>query len=285
MLNLIKKIQRKEKGGQPECRGHGNGRDPENLPKGQEPHAKPEVSRKILVVGRGERMDAAVMDYAVNLAARLGYDLISLSVNPAPGPEGRIFSPYRRHLRMKITQRAKAVGEDLKQKWARKGVCFEQVVKFGNPGKAVAEVNRQIKRIEFVITQAGIKEEEVAGELSLPVFSITGHQGERRMAKESDRRGSKPIGKTAGYGLAAAALYAGVFWHSDTVMRYFTKGAWYAALPIATVFIFSLVHGAFAHHLWEALGIQAAKRVQPRPAAAQRPVARRRPRPQLRIDT
>jgi hypothetical protein len=87
-----------------------------------------------------------------------------------------------------------------------------------------------------------------------------------------------------GFGLATAALYAAVFWNADTVMHYFTKGAWYAALPIATVLVFSFVHGAFSHHLWEVLGIQAPKRVAPRPTAAKRPAARRRPRPQLRID-
>ena len=237
------------------------------------------------MVGQGETLDAEVMDYAVNLAERLGYDLIALSVNPALGQKGRFFSPYRQHLREKFTQRALAAGEALKRKLALKGINFEQVVKFGDLGQAVADVNRQIKRIEFVITQAGIKEEEVTGEMSLPVFSISGYQGERTMAKESDSKGSRQIGKTVGLGIAAAALYAAVFLNTDTVMQYFTKGAWYAALPIATVFVVSFVHGAFANYLWEALGIQAPKRVQPRPTAAKRPVARKRPRPQLRIDT
>ena len=105
------------------------------------------------------------------------------------------------------------------------------------------------------------------------------------MARESDSRRIGLIGKTVGYGIAAAALYAAVFWNTDTVMHYFTKGAWYAALPIATVFVVSFVHGAFASYLWEALGIQAPKRVAPRPTVAKRPVVRKRPRPELRIDT
>jgi len=281
MLNFMKKIQGKEKGQQPESSHLAQGRTSE----GQEMSAKPEVSRKILVVSQGETLDTEVMDYAVNLAERLGYDLVALSVNPALGQKGRFFSPYRRHLREKFSQRALAAGEALKRKLAFKGISFEQVVKFGALAQAVAEVNRKTKRIEFVIAPAGIKEEEVTGEIALPVFSISGYQGERTMAKESESRGAKQIGKTVGFGIAAAALYAAVFTNTETVMRYFTKGAWYAALPIATVFIVSFVHGAFANYLWEALGIQAPKRVQPRPTAAKRPVARKRPRPQLRIDT
>jgi hypothetical protein len=104
------------------------------------------------------------------------------------------------------------------------------------------------------------------------------------MAKEQDAGRSKLIGKTVGLGLATAALYAAVFLNSGPIMKYFTRGGWYAALPIATVFIFSFVHGAFAHNLWSVLGIEATKKVQPQVRTA-RPAPRKRPRPQLRLDT
>ncbi|RJR40731.1 MAG: universal stress protein [Deltaproteobacteria bacterium] len=278
MLNFIKKIQGKKRDLEEKNPRQDAGPDQETRP-------KPEVPRKILVVGKGETPDVEVMDYAVNLAERLGYDLIALSVNTALGQKGRLFTPYKYHLRKKFAQRARDAGEALRKKAALKGVGLEQVVKCGDLRSAVAEVHRQSKRIEFVITQDGIKEKEVNGDLNIPVFSITGYQGERAMAKDADSRGSGLIGKTVGFGLATAVLYAAVFMNTDTVMQYFTKGAWYAALPIATVFVFSFVHGAFSGYLWEALGIQAPKKVQPRPAAAKRPVARKRPRPELRINT
>jgi hypothetical protein len=92
------------------------------------------------------------------------------------------------------------------------------------------------------------------------------------------------MGRTLALGLGAAALYAAVFLNTDLVMKYFTKGGIYAALPVATVFIFSFVHGAFASNLWSVLGIEATKKVQPR-VSTSRPTPRKRPRPQLRIDT
>jgi hypothetical protein len=245
MLSFIKKIQGKGKGRQPESSQPGAAR----VPEGTAAALKAEVSRKILVVGKGESLDPEAIDYAVNLAERLGYDLVAVNVNPT------------------------------------QGINFEHLVKFGDLGQAVADVNRQVKRIEFVITQDGIKETEVNGEINLPVFSITGYQGERTMAKASDNSRTKLIGKTAGLGLAAAGLYAAVFLNADTVMKYFTKGAWYAALPVATVFIFSFVHGAFASEFWSLRGIEATKKAQPKPTVAKRPAARKRPRPQLRIDT
>ena len=91
------------------------------------------------------------------------------------------------------------------------------------------------------------------------------------------------IAKTIGCGVASLALYAAVFWNSGTVTKYFTRGGWYAALPVLTVFVFSFVHGAFASNLWSVLGIEATRKaVQPRPEV-KRPVRRKRPRPELRL--
>ena len=90
------------------------------------------------------------------------------------------------------------------------------------------------------------------------------------------------LARTAGYGLLTAGLYAAVFTNSDTVMRYFTGGGWYAALPIATVFLFSFTHGFFAHHLWSLLGIEAITkdrvRQTERKVIEKRKTARKRPR-------
>jgi hypothetical protein len=94
----------------------------------------------------------------------------------------------------------------------------------------------------------------------------------------------KLVGKTIFYGALAAALYGVVFANADAVLQLFTRGGAYAALPIATVFAFSFVHGSFAGNLWSVLGIEAitkqpAKRPEVRPA----PRPAQRPRPRLRI--
>ena len=91
------------------------------------------------------------------------------------------------------------------------------------------------------------------------------------------------MGRTVALGLGAAALYAAVFLNADLVMKYFTRGGWYAALPVATVFVFSFVHGAFASNLWSLLGIEATKKVQPR-VSTDRPAPRKRPRPAVTAD-
>jgi len=81
----------------------------------------------------------------------------------------------------------------------------------------------------------------------------------------------KPVGKLILFGLGSVALYTGVYMLQDMIMDNFAKGGVYAALPIATVFLFSWVHGTFAGTLWEVLGINAAKKA-PAQATAQAPV-------------
>ena len=86
----------------------------------------------------------------------------------------------------------------------------------------------------------------------------------------------KPWGKTIVFGILSAALYAGVF----TIAAHFAQGSYWAAGPIATVFLFSYVHGEFTGNLWSVLGIEATRKAA-RPTetvskpATVRPAARR----------
>jgi hypothetical protein len=88
---------------------------------------------------------------------------------------------------------------------------------------------------------------------------------------------NKPVAKTILLGLASVGLYAAVFTNSGEMMTYCTKGGAWTALPIATVFAVSFVHGGFASNLWTCLGITARKSA-PRPEAVKRPAMDTRPR-------
>ncbi len=249
------------------------------------PKARPgEVKRKILVVGKGATFTTAVIDYAASLAQRLGYDVVAMSLNPALEQMVKLFSPYNQHMRAKFAQQAAAAWVQIEPELRSQGIHGEHLVKYEDVAAAVKALNHEIKRIDFVITDAGITAEEITGEIPLPVFSITANQGEEVMANEHHTSKGKLMGKTVALGLAAAGLYAAVFLNSGTVMQYFTKGGWHAALPIATVFAVSFVYGAFAHNFWSLLGIEATKKTaQPR-VAPSRPVTRQRPRPRLRLN-
>ena len=90
----------------------------------------------------------------------------------------------------------------------------------------------------------------------------------------------KPIGKLVAYGIGSAALYSSVYFCQDLIMANFAKGGLYTVLPIATVFLFSWVHGTFAGTLWQVLGIEAVKKA---PAAAVQAPARTDTRPRATV--
>jgi hypothetical protein len=207
--------------------------------------------RKILIVGREGAFSQDVTDYAIQLAERLDYDLLALSVGDRENAEA-------------FEMLANKEGENLRRKADRRGIHCEHIIRYGETAPAVEEVNLEVKRVELVVTDLGIAKEEVAKVLSIPLFSVVSDslnfEGGKEMADHQGNQGSKALKATIGYGLFSAALYGAVFMNADTVMSYFTKGGFYAALPIATVFAFSFVHGAFASNLWSLMGIEAMKK-------------------------
>ncbi len=76
-------------------------------------------------------------------------------------------------------------------------------------------------------------------------------------SKQKDHAGKTLLLKTLATGCATAFLYFGLFWNQAAIMENFTKGGYYAALPVLTAFLFSVVHGAFASNLLSVFGIRA----------------------------
>ncbi|MGE0084389.1 MAG: hypothetical protein AB7S75_08205 [Desulfococcaceae bacterium] len=222
--------------------------------------------KKILIAEKDGTFTQGMSEYAVRLAERLGYGIFALHVGEKPCDDFR--------------KKAEAAAVSLRKKAVQSKISFEHAVKFGDLGTAVKQICHEIRRIELVVTESENSREEIAGEVSIPVFGFIFNR--KQGGKIMDDKGKKrPVGKTVGYGLISAALYAAVFSNADTVMQYFTKGGVYAALPIVTVFVFSFAHAAFAGSLWSLLGIEAVKKdslavqktVQKKKAARKRPRA------------
>ena len=208
--------------------------------------------RKILVLGKDDTFSEDVVMYAIHLAERLDYDLLALTVGKASS--GNDFK-----------KRAARAANNFKREAMQRGIHCDHAVKYGELSSAVVELNHEVKRIEFVVIDLGVNREEVAREVTVPMFSVISgsldlKEGGKTMASEQSITKKKPVARTIGLGALSAALYAAVFWNADAVMSYFTKGGLYAALPIATVFLVSFVHGAFTSNIWVVLGIEAAKK-------------------------
>jgi hypothetical protein len=242
----------------------GAGRGCPELPRKDGPMLLTGTERpKILVALTQPDVPDCVAEYTVHLAERLHYDILAMHV----GHTDQATPPLSQPMRFQDQYRKRTIksAQALCRKAGECGIHCEHLVKFGDLGTTVGALHHEVKRIEFVITDSEVNKEDIFAEVTIPVFSVTPtywwlEQGGKTMARELAAKKSKPVAKTIMLGLAAAALYTAVFANADTVMKYFTRGSWYAALPIATVFMFSFVHGSFASNLWSVLGIEAKKK-------------------------
>jgi F0F1-type ATP synthase assembly protein I len=73
-------------------------------------------------------------------------------------------------------------------------------------------------------------------------------------------RKKKPYVQAVIFGMLSIASYIILFSNARQVMEEFTRGGVYTALPVATAFYFSFIHGAFASNVLEVLGIEAKKK-------------------------
>jgi 2-succinyl-5-enolpyruvyl-6-hydroxy-3-cyclohexene-1-carboxylate synthase len=127
---------------------------------------------KILVVGKEDIFTERVMDYAVSLADRLGYDIVAMNVNTVVGQSGTFLHPFKKHLREEFEVHATQAAGLLREKAVAKGIQFEHVVKFGEVTKAVKQLHHEFEHIELVVTEPESHAEHSDAELAIPVFSI-----------------------------------------------------------------------------------------------------------------
>lgn len=134
-------------------------------------HAKMERA-KILVVGKEDIFTEPVLDYAVGLAERLGYDIVAMNVNTVMGHSGKFLSPFKKNLRDEFEKRADEAFSALQQKASSRNIHCEHVIKYGDFSKAVEELHHERKRIEFVVTEPEAHPEHGETEVTIPVFSM-----------------------------------------------------------------------------------------------------------------
>lgn len=115
--------------------------------------------RKILVLAEDDGVPEAMVTYSVNLAERLGFDLVLLSVGVAT------------RSREDFEARARAAGQALLAEAAQRGVFCAQMLRQGRRDEVLSAVSLELRRVEFVITRRPEAERKNAA-LMVPEFSL-----------------------------------------------------------------------------------------------------------------
>lgn len=272
----------------------------------------PVPTRRILVVSRKGRFDAALMEHALNIAERLSLDLVCLYIDPLPQWSAKSGSMRR------FADTARENAALFEARARERQVRIDTIITDGKVVEKVRDLVHAVRRVEFVVVEPGIRTEELMATLSVPVFTAVVNpdadvQGEvlqrdqmdirslgrpepgkdfsstyqligggEEMAKTELRK--KKVQKAFIFGTAAAALYAALFAFADPLMAIATKGGFFALVSVGTVFLVSYVHGNFTGYFWSALGIEASKTVAVKPTAkVQKPAKRTDKRPRARL--
>ncbi len=115
--------------------------------------------RKILVLAGTDGVPEAMVAYSVNLAERLGFDLVLLTV----------FPPRRREADCRV--RAEAGAEGLFAEAESRGVRCAHIIRQGERDEVLTSVSMELRRVEFVISRRAEAERRQAA-LMVPEFSL-----------------------------------------------------------------------------------------------------------------
>jgi len=114
--------------------------------------------RKILVLAEADGLPDGMAAYSVNLAERLGFDLVLLSVGlPGRRPD-------------EFAAQAAAVAQELFEESARREVRCAHILRQGKRDEVLSAVSMELRRVEFVITSRPQAERRQAA-LMVPEFS------------------------------------------------------------------------------------------------------------------
>ena len=109
-------------------------------------------SGKLLVVGQETMFSQTVIDYALEMARRMSYDIVALNAAPLSCNSFKPFIASQKKLCNEFQQLSAEHVKDFKQAAEREGISFTHVVRFSEPEKALEAILHEYRQIEFVIT-------------------------------------------------------------------------------------------------------------------------------------
>jgi len=109
---------------------------------------------KLLVVGRESIFNKEVIDYALDMAQRLSYEILALNTAPLSCETFSLLPAER----SKVCREFKTLTEKnikhFQQEAQKRAIPFKHVIKFSEKDQALAEITREFSDIEFVVSDA-----------------------------------------------------------------------------------------------------------------------------------
>ena len=105
---------------------------------------------QLLVVGSEEGFSERLVDHAINMAKRMGYEIAALNVIPVGM---RIFSVLQDKVKDELKEKTEKDAEAFSAKASEMKIPFTHKVKFGNRDKIIREVSKEFQETLFIVTE------------------------------------------------------------------------------------------------------------------------------------
>ena len=112
------------------------------------------IQGKLVVMGRESTFSSEVMDYAIDMARRMSFEILALNSAPLSCDSFSLFSTSRNKLCDEFQSISKDNALAFRQNAESKGIPFTHVVKFDEPEQALSCVQQEFGKIEFVISDS-----------------------------------------------------------------------------------------------------------------------------------
>lgn len=131
--------------------------------------------KTILAIGREDTFSPLLSDYALDMAQRLGFEVLALNIMPAP----LTLTAAKREEETELFRKNSSNNiADIQQKAAARGVAFAHLVEIGDQDTVVDKLHAKFPGMRYVLTDPDPEiSQSVQGKVSIPVFDLSSYHG------------------------------------------------------------------------------------------------------------
>ena len=112
-----------------------------------------EVSRKLVVIGRESVFSQEIIDYALEMAERMSYEIIALNTAPLSCETFELFSSSRNKICEDFEELSQKTVQVFQKTAEKKRIPFTHIVKFSEPYEVLKKLKHEIGEFEFVVSE------------------------------------------------------------------------------------------------------------------------------------
>ena len=116
--------------------------------------AEEQQTMQLLVAGRESTFSKEIIDYALDMAQRMSYEILALNTAPLSCDTFKLFSNSRDQVCKEFKSLSEKNAAMFQQAAAEKGIAFDHIVMFSEAEEALQEVTRNNKNIAFVVSES-----------------------------------------------------------------------------------------------------------------------------------